>query len=167
MESHQNDPYHLGPMMVLQAIKVKASKNNDDTTLNLLEKAMKIEFLNNDEINHLIIAGLELRFPEFVDGLYKPDLKGRSFMDKHVLFAAFEQVNTWTDYLTEDEKNKVSQEASITELEKELESINHLDDEMVDLKKLELDYQITNKKAYQDYQSRCNELYENLFAISL
>ncbi|WP_395803804.1 hypothetical protein, partial [Daejeonella sp.] len=39
MESHQNDPYHLGPMMVLQAIKVKAGENNDDTTLNLLEKA--------------------------------------------------------------------------------------------------------------------------------
>jgi hypothetical protein len=167
MESHQNDPYHLGPMMVLQAIKVKASENNDDTTLNSLEKAMKIEYLNNDEINHLIIAGLELSFPEFVDGLYKPDLKGRSFMDKHVLFAAFERLNTWTDYLTEDEKNKASQEASITELEKELESINHLDDEMMVLKKLELDYQITNKKAYQDYQSRCNEFYENLFVISL
>jgi len=167
MESHQNDPYHLGPMMVLQAIKVKAGENNDDTTLNLLEKAMKIEYLNNDEINHLIIAGLELSFPEFVDGLYKPDLKGRSFMDKHVLFTAFEQVNTWTDYLTEDEKNKASQEASISKLEKELDNINHLNDEMVVLKKLELDYQITNKKAYQDYQLRCDEFYENLFSPSL
>ena len=167
MESHQNDPYHLGPMMVLQAIKVKASENNDDKTLNLLEKAMNIEYLNNDEINHLIIAGLELSFPEFVDGLYKPDLKGRSFMNKDVLFAAFEQVNSWEDYLTEDEKNKVSQEASIKELEKDLERINQLDDEMVALKKLELDYQIKNKKGYQDYQSRCNEFYENLFAISL
>jgi hypothetical protein len=167
MESHQNDPYHLGPLMVLQAIKVKASENNDDATLNLLEKAMNIEYLNNDEINHLIIAGLELSFPEFVNGLYKPDLKGRSFMNKDVLFAAFEQVNSWEDYLTEDEKNKVSQEASIKELEKDLESINQLDDEMVVLKKLELDYQIKNKKGYQDYQSRCNEFYENLFAISL
>jgi hypothetical protein len=167
MESHQNDPYNLGPMMVLQAIKVKAVENQDSTTLNLLEKAMNIEYLNNEEINHLIIAGLELSFPEFVNGLYKPDLKGRSFMNKDVLFAAFEQVNSWEDYLTEDEKNKVSQEASIKELEKDLERINQLDDQMVALKKLELDYQIKNKKGYQDYQSRCNEFYENLFAISL
>jgi hypothetical protein len=142
-------------MMVLQAIKVKAVENQDSTTLNLLEKAMNIEYLNNEEINHLIIAGLELSFPEFVNGLYKPDLKGRSFMNKDVLFAAFEQVNSWEDYLTEDEKNKVSQEASIKELEKDLERINQLDDEMVALKKLELDYQIKNKKGYQDYQSRC------------
>jgi hypothetical protein len=167
MESHQNDPYHLGPMMVLQAIKVKAGENNDTTTLNLLEKAMKIEYLKNDEINHLIIAGVELSFPEFVHGLHKEDLNGRTFMSKEILFAAFEKVNTWTDYLTEDEKNKASQEASISDIEKDLEGINNLEDGMVVLKKLELDYQITNKKAYQDYQSRCYEFYGNLFAISL
>jgi hypothetical protein len=162
MESHQNDPYHLGPMMVLQAIKVKAVENHDSTTLNLLEKAMKIEYLNNDEINHLIIAGLELSFPEFVNGLYKPDLKGRSFMNKDVLFAAFEQVNSWENYLTEEEKNKASQKVSISDLEHELNSINHLEDETSVLKKLELNYHIKSGKEYQNYQAKCHDFYKQL-----
>lgn len=166
MESHQNDPYLLGPMMVLQAIKVKMSDKNDSITLNLLEKAMKIEYLNNDEINQLIIAGLELSFPEFVNGLYKPDLKGRSFMNKNILFAAFEQVNSWEDYLTEDEKNKAFKIQSISELERELESIKDLDNEMSDLRKCEIKFYINKQKDYQKYQSTCNEFYDNLFSFT-
>lgn len=162
MESHQNDPYNLGPMIVLQAIKVKASEGNDSRLLDLLEKAMNIEYLKNDEINQLIIAGLELSFPEFVNGLYKPDLKGRSFMNKDILFSAFDQVNSWEDYLTEDEKNKASQKASISDLENELNSINHLEDEMSVLKKLELNYLIKTGKEYRNYQVKCQDFYKQL-----
>lgn len=162
MEIHQNDPYNLGPMMVLQAIKVKASESNDSRLLDLLEKAMNIEYLNNDEINQLIIAGLELSFPEFVNGLYKPDLKGRSFMNKDFLFSAFEQVNSWEDYLTEEEKNKASQKVSISDLEHELNSINHLEGETSVLKKLELNYHIKTGKAYQNYQTKCHDFYKQL-----
>jgi hypothetical protein len=162
LESHQNDPYNLGPMMVLQAIKVKASESNDLGLLDLLEKAMNIEYLKNDEINQLIIAGLELSFPEFVNGLYKPDLKGRSFTNKNILFSAFEQVDSWEDYLTEEEKNKASQKVSISDLEHELNSINHLEDETSVLKKLELNYHIQSGKEYQNYQAKCHDFYKQL-----
>lgn len=163
LDSHGNDPYRIGSMMVLQAIKVKASENNNFSTLNLLEKAMNIEYLNNDEINDLIIEGLHLSFPEFVNGLYKADLNGATFIPKDNLFAAFEHVNSWTNYLTEEEKKKNFKKPSITELEMELASIKDLEDEFIDLRKCEIDYNIKTQKDYQKYQSKCEDFYEQVF----
>ena len=162
LKSHSYDPYNLGPMMVLQALKVKASQGNDLEQIKLLTKAMNIEVLTNDEINQLIIAGLELSFPEFVNGLHKPDASGRSFMPKEMLLPALEQVNSWFNFLTDDQQTKSEERTPISTLEEELESIKHLDDEMLELKKLELNYAITIGKEYQKYQIRCDEFYQQI-----
>ena len=162
LKSHSYDPYNLGPMMVLQALNVKASQGNDLEQIKLLTKAMNIEVLTNDKINQLIIAGLELSFPEFVNGLHKPDASGRSFMPKEMLLPALEQVNSWFNFLTDDQQKKSEERTSISTLEEELESIKHLDDEMLELKKLELDYAITIGKEYQQYQIRCDEFYQEI-----
>ena len=162
LKSHSYDPYNLGPMMVLQALNVKASQGNDLEQIQLLTKAMNIEVLTNDEINQLIIAGLELSFPEFVNGLHKPDASGRSFMPKEMLLPALDQVNSWFNFLTDDQQKKYEERTSISTLEEELESIKHLDDEMLELKQLELDYNITIGKQYQQYQIRCDEFYQQI-----
>jgi hypothetical protein len=162
LKSHSYDPYNLGPMMVLQALNVKASLRNDLEQIQLLTKAMNIEVLTNDEINQLIIAGLELSFPEFVTGLYKPDASGRSFMPKEMLLPALDQVNSWSNFLTDDQQTKSEERTPISTLEEELDSIKHLDDEMLELKKLELDYNITIRKEYQQYQIKCDEFYRQI-----
>jgi hypothetical protein len=123
---------------------------------------MNIEVLTNDEINQLIIAGLELSFPEFVTGLYKPDASGRSFMPKEMLLPALDQVNSWSNFLTDDQQTKSEERTPISTLEEELESIKHLDDGMLELKKLELDYNITIRKEYQQYQIKCDEFYRQI-----
>lgn len=162
LNSHSYDPYNLGPMMVLQALNVKASQGNDLEQIKLLTKAMNIEVLTNDEINQLIIAGLELSFPEFVNGLYKPDASGRSFLPKEMLLPALAQINSWTNFLTVDQQKKYEERTPISTLEEELDSIKYLDDEMLELKKLELDYNITIGKEYRKYQIRCDEFYQQI-----
>ena len=162
LNSHSYDPYNLGPMMVLQALNVKASQGNDLEHIQLISKAMNIEVLTNDEINQLIIAGLELSFPEFVNGLYKPDASGRSFLPKEMLLPALAQVNSWTNFLTDDQQKKYEERTPISTLEEELDSIKYLDDEMLELKKLELDYNITIGKEYQKYQIKCDEFYQQI-----
>lgn len=162
LNSHSYDPYNLGPMMVLQALNVKASQGNDLEQIKLLTKAMNIEVLTNDEINQLIIAGLELSFPEFVNGLHKPDASGRSFLPKEMLLPALAQINSWTNFLTVDQQKKYEERTPISTLEEELDSIKHLDDEMLELKKLELDYNITIGKEYQKYQIKCDEFYQQI-----
>jgi hypothetical protein len=162
LKSHIYDPYNLGPMMVLQALNVKARQGNDLEQIKLLTKAMNIEVLTNDEINQLIIAGLELSFPEFVNGLHKPDASGRSFMPKGMLLPALNQINSWFNFLTDDQQTKSEERTPISTLEEELESIKHLDDEMLELKKLELNYAITIGKEYQKYQIRCDEFYQQI-----
>ena len=160
LKTHNYDPYNLGPMMVLQALNVKASQGNDLEQIQLLTKAMNIEILTTEEINQLIIAGLELSFPEFVNGLYKQDICGRSFIPKGMLLPALAQINSWSNFLTYDQQKKYEERTSISTLEEELESIKHLDDEMLELKQLELDYNITIGKEYQKYQIRCDEFYQ-------
>lgn len=162
LNSHSYDPYNLGPMMVLQALNVKASQGNDLEQIKLITKAMNIEVLTNDEINQLIIAGLELSFPEFVNGLYKPDASGRSFLPKEMLLPALDQVNSWFNFLTDDQQKKYEERTPISTLEEELDSIKYLDDEMLELKKLELDYNITIGKEYRKYQIRCDEFYQQI-----
>ena len=162
LNSHSYDPYNLGPMMVLQALNVKASQGNDLEHIQLISKAMNIEVLTNDEINQLIIAGLELSFPEFVNGLYKPDASGRSFLPKEMLLPALAQINSWTNFLTVDQQKKYEERTPISTLEEELDSIKYLDDEMLELKKLELDYNITIGKEYRKYQIRCDEFYQQI-----
>ena len=162
LNSHSYDPYNLGPMMVLQALNVKASQGNDLEQIKLLTKAMNIEVLTNDEINQLIIAGLELSFPEFVNGLHKPDASGRSFLPKEMLLPALAQINSWTNFLTVDQQKKYEERTPISTLEEELDSIKYLDDEMLELKKLELDYNITIGKEYQKYQIKCDEFYQQI-----
>lgn len=162
LNSHSYDPYNLGPMMVLQALNVKANQGNDLEQIKLITKAMNIEVLTNDEINQLIIAGLELSFPEFVNGLYKPDASGRSFLPKEMLLPALDQVNSWFNFLTDDQQKKYEERTSISTLEEELDSIKYLDDEMLELKKLELDYNITIGKEYRKYQIRCDEFYQQI-----
>ena len=162
LNSHSYDPYNLGPMMVLQALNVKASQGNDLEHIQLISKAMNIEVLTNDEINQLIIAGLELSFPEFVNGLYKPDASGRSFLPKEMLLPALAQINSWTNFLTVDQQKKYEERTPISTLEEELDSIKYLDDEMLELKKLELDFNITLGKEYQKYQIKCDEFYQQI-----
>jgi len=64
--------------------------------------------------------------------------------------------------LPEDQQKKSEERTPISTLEEELDSIKHLDDEMLELKKLELDYNITIGKEYQKYQIRCDEFYQQI-----
>jgi len=79
-----------------------------------------------------------------------------------MLLPALEQVNSWFNFLTDDQQTKSEERTPISTLEEELESIKHLDDEMLELKKLELNYAITIGKEYQKYQIRCDEFYQQI-----
>lgn len=157
--SHRHDPYNLGSMMVLQGIKVKACVNHNFDLIQLVEKAMNIDVLNLDEINELIIAGLELSFPEFVSGLHETDHRGISFISLENFLPALKQVNSWNNYLSDVQHKKIDQKVSIPDLEKELLSLKDIEDEMIELKKLELEYAIQQSINYKKYQLNCDKFY--------
>lgn len=89
---------------------LKPARSNDLEQSQLLNKAMNIEVLTTDEINQLIIAGLELSFREFVNGLYTPNISRRSFMPKEMLLPALAQINSWSNFLTDDEQKNLKKE---------------------------------------------------------
>lgn len=69
LNENDNEFHEYGPMMMLHAIYCFAKTKKDQETMDLAEKALGSELLDDAEINSLIGVALKINFQDFIIGL--------------------------------------------------------------------------------------------------
>lgn len=163
VEEDKNDPYEIGPMMMLHVIGVKAIRENDDTLLDLVKKGMRIEFLTDLEINRIIAAGLKIDLCEYISSLSENGWDEATFVELEKMKKMCQTVYYW-------ELAPKNVNLSISASSKELEDLEYklasLDRDTLsenDYTLFEMEFNIDQLKKLINYHEECEDLYLKYF----